>query len=161
MALKFEELRVLQDAEAMADSVWRQVVLWDEFARDVVGKQLARAADSVGANVAGACSRVHDGEKQQFLYYARGSLFDTKYWLNRTRARDLMSSAQAQEYAAQLTNLARQLNIFANKLELRRQSSRKPPETMRELPTPYTTDQLSDAPTPLFTDEELEYLMSI
>jgi four helix bundle protein len=159
MALKFEELRVLQAAEAVADGIWRRVAQWDVFARDVVGKQLARAADSVGANIAEAYGRFHYGEKLQFLYYARGSLFETKYWLNRARKRDLMPSAQAQDYASQLSDLARQLNAFAATLKTQRKSS-KQPKTVRESPAQYTTDQPTDAPTPLFTDEELEYLIS-
>ena len=46
MALKFEDLRILKTAEAVADDVWRQVARWDQFAREVVGGQLARAADN-------------------------------------------------------------------------------------------------------------------
>ena len=108
--MKFEELRVLQAAEVIADGTWQQVIQWDPFARDVVGKQMARAADSIGANIAEAFGRFHYGEKLHFLYYARGSLFETKYWLNRALTRDLMPSAQVQDYAARLTDLARQLN---------------------------------------------------
>ena len=85
--MKFEELRVLQAAEVIADAIWRQVVRWKPFERDTVGSQLTRAADSMGANVAESYGRFHYGEKLQFLYYARGSLFETKYWLNRTAAR--------------------------------------------------------------------------
>jgi four helix bundle protein len=59
MATAFEELRVLQDAEAVADEIWQQVVGWDPFAREVVGGQLARAADSVGANIVEAFGRFH------------------------------------------------------------------------------------------------------
>ena len=39
-AIKFEYLRKLQSAEAVADGVWREVMRWDSFARDVVGGQL-------------------------------------------------------------------------------------------------------------------------
>ena len=75
MPATFEDLRVLKAAEEIADSIWKRVVRWEEFARDVVGKQLARAADSIGANIAEAFGRFHFGEKLQFLYFARGSLF--------------------------------------------------------------------------------------
>ena len=160
MALKFEELRVLQAAEAVADGIWRQVVRWDPFAREVVGGQLARAGDSIGANIAEAFGRFHYGEKLQFLYYARGSLFETKYWLNRAQTRDLIPSAQVQDYASQLTDLARQLNAFAATLKAQRQSSRSQPKTMREAATEYVTDWPSDAPMPLFTEEELEWLQT-
>ena len=44
MALKFEELRVLQAAEEVADGLWRRVVRWEAFARDTVGKQITRFA---------------------------------------------------------------------------------------------------------------------
>jgi four helix bundle protein len=161
MALKFEELRVLQAAEAVADGVWQQVVRWDPFAREVVGGQLARAGDSIGANIAEAFGRFHYGEKLQFLYYARGSLFETKYWLNRARTRNLMSSAQAQDYVSQLTELARQLNAFAATLKAQRQGSRSQPKTVHEAATEYVTDWPSDAPIPLFTGDELQWLQAI
>jgi len=161
MALKFEELRVLQAAEAVADGIWRQVVRWDPFAREVVGGQLAKAADSIGANIAEAFGRFHYGEKLQFLYYARGSLFEAKYWLNRARTRDLMPSAHVQDYVSQLTDLARQLNAFAATLKAQRQSSRSQPKAMREAATAYVTDWLDDVPVPLFTEEELEWFPTI
>ena len=161
MPLKFEELRVLQAAEGVADGIWRRVVQWDPFAREVVGGQLARSADSVGANIAESFGRFHYGEKLQFLYYSRGSLFETKYWLNRARTRNLMPSAQVQDYAAQLTDLARQLNAFAARLKTQRQASRSKPKTVREPTTQYVTDWPGDAPTPLFADEELEWLQAV
>jgi hypothetical protein len=50
MATGFEDVRVLQAAERVADEIWNSVIEWDEFARDVVGKQLARAADSMAVD---------------------------------------------------------------------------------------------------------------
>lgn len=66
MATSLEELRVLQDAEKVADGIWNQVIGWDAFAREVVGGQLARAVDSIGANIAEAFGRFHYGEKFSF-----------------------------------------------------------------------------------------------
>ena len=161
MALKFEELRVLQAAEAVADGIWRQAVRWEPFARDVVGKQLTRAVDSIGANIAEAFGRFHYGEKLQFLYYARGSLFETKYWLNRAQERQLMPSAQAQDYVSQLTDMARQLNAFAARLKSQRQESRSQPKTVREPATEYITAWPTDLPLPLFTEEDLQWLQTV
>ena len=79
MAATFETLQILKIAKEIADAVWKQVVRWDDFPKDTVGKQLARAADSIGANIAESYGRFNFGEKLQFLYYARGSLFETKY----------------------------------------------------------------------------------
>jgi four helix bundle protein len=158
VALKFEELRVLKAAETIADGVWRQVVRWEPFARDVVGKQLARARDSIGANIAEAFGRFHYGEKLQFLYYARGSLFETKYWLNRARARGLMPPDQVQDDASRLTELARQLNAFAANLKTQRQGGRSKPKTVREEIGEYLTEMPRNTPSPLFTETELEWL---
>jgi len=156
MVLKFEELEVLRAAEDVADGIWRQVVRWKPFARDVVGGQLAKASDSIGANIAEAYGRFHYGEKLQFLYYARGSLFETKYWLNRARERNLMPPAEVQEYVSQLTDLARRLNAFAADLKAKRQGSQTQPKTVRETATEYVTDW----PLPLFTQKELEWLQT-
>ena len=50
----FENLEVYQLSEKLADAIWDVVAEWDFFARDTVAKQLVRAADSVGANLARA-----------------------------------------------------------------------------------------------------------
>jgi four helix bundle protein len=154
MGTSLEELRVLKDAEAVADGIWKLVVKWEPFARDVVGKQLARAADSIGANIAEAYGRFHYGEKLQFLYYARGSLFETKYWLNRGLARGLMAADQVQHYALQLTEVARQLNAFASSIKDQRRG--KPAQTkVRESSVEYVADA------PLVNDDELEWLQAV
>ncbi len=161
MATSFEDLRVLQAAEAVADGIWRQVVRWGPFEREVVAGQLARAADSIGANIAESFGRFHYGEKLQFLYYARGSVFETKYWLNRAVARDLMSSGQGQDYASQLTNLARQLNAFASSLRTQRYSKSKQEKKVREVSSEYVPDGLSEVSGPLFSEAELNWLETL
>src|SRR5262245_361303 len=95
MASGTENLRVLQMAEQVADEAWREVMQWELLARDTVGKQLVRAVDSIGANIAESVGRFHYGEKRQLLYYARGSLFEAKYWLNRCQARNLLTPEAA------------------------------------------------------------------
>jgi four helix bundle protein len=158
MSATFEDLRILKTAEEIADAVWKRVVRWDEFARDVVGKQLARAADSIGANIAEAFGRFHFGEKLQFLYFARGSIFETKYWLNRALARGLLSSEEAREYVSRLTTLARQLNTFADRLKTLRSSEQKQPRTLREFAAEYWINLPDDFPDVLFDDGDLAWL---
>jgi len=72
-----------------------------------------------------------------------------------------MPSAQVQDYASHLTDLARQLNAFAATLKAQRQSSRSQPKAMREAATEYVTGWSDDAPVPLFTEDELEWLQTI
>lgn len=158
MATELEDLRILKTAEAIADAIWKQVVVWDEFAKDVVGKQITRAVDSVGANIAESYGRFNYGEKLQFLYYSRGSLFETKYWLNRALARDLMKAEEVKEYATRLSDVARQLNMFANSLKSQRKENKPQSKSVREPDAEYVVeDWLADSP-PLFTDLELNWL---
>ena len=158
MSATFEDLRVLKSAEEIADAIWKQTTQWSEYPRDVVGKQLARAADSIGANIAESFGRFHFGEKLQFLYFARGSLFETKYWLNRVIARGLMPLDEAQNYVSQLTVLARQLNTFADGLKQVR--SGKSPQTLRELAADYQVNLPDDFSETLFSPQDLAWLES-
>ena len=156
MAIGLEDLQVLKAAEAIADSIWKRVAQWDDFAKDVVGKQITRSADSIGANIAESFGRYSFGEKLQFLYYSRGSLFETKYWLNRTQARGLMDSNEVQEYVEGLTALARQLNTFASGLKTVRAETKKP--TIRESTPEYITTNPDELSLPLFSEEDLNFL---
>jgi four helix bundle protein len=161
MATAFEDLKVLKVAESLADSIWKKVVKWDQFPQGTVGQQLARAADSVGANIAEAFGRFHYSEKLQFLYYARGSLFETKYWLNRAFIRGLLPAEEVKEHAEQLTHLARQLNSFANSLKDQRANDRKPARALRERRETYLADDLVDGSDPIVSDAELAWLYDI
>ena len=160
MPATFEDLRVLKSAKEIADSIWKIVIQWDDFAKDVVGKQMARSADSVEANIAESFGRFNFGEKLQFLYYSRGSIFETKYWLNRTQVRGLMKPDKVQEYVHGLTDLARQLNTFAGSLKAIRAQQKSKPSTVREEQAKYLTKGLEDISNPLFSEDELNWLKS-
>ncbi len=155
----FEDLKVLKSAETIADSVWKRVVKWDEFAKDVVGKQMARATDSIGANIAESFGRYNFGEKLQFLYYSRGSLFETKFWLNRAKERGLMNPSEIQEYTDGLTALARQLNAFAGGLKTVRAETPKK-TAVREPAAEYIAFSPEEIPDPLFSEEDFTFLAS-
>ena len=158
MAATFEDLQVLKSAEAIADSIWNRVVQWDDFAKDVVGKQVTRSADSIGANIAESFGRYNFGEKLQFLYYSRGSLFETKYWLNRVQVRGLISSNDVQEYVDELSTLARQLNTFASGLKTVRKEQSSKKSAVREDSAEYIVVGADEIPSPLFSEEDLNLL---
>ena len=50
--LHFKELLVYRLAEKLADAVWEMIGDGSAFERVALGKQMVRAADSVGANIA-------------------------------------------------------------------------------------------------------------
>lgn len=131
MSTELEDLKILQNAENIADAIWKRVVEWEKFAKDVVGKQMTRAVDSIGANIAESYGRFNYGEKLQFLYYSRGSLFETKYWLNRALARKLMQEDEVNAYAVHLSDVARQLNSFAKNLKSQRLETKPKTKSIR------------------------------
>jgi four helix bundle protein len=129
---EYGELGILKVAEEVADAIWDRVNEMNEFSKDTLGKQMVRAADSIGANLAEACGRFHFGDKLQFLYYARGSLFETKYWINRAARRDLISDREAKATIEALSSLARQLNAFVKGLRNVKQQYASDKASLRE-----------------------------
>lgn len=63
----FEDHRVFQMAEKLADEIWDIVSGWEYFAKDPVGKQLVKSADSIGANIAEGSGRGTAKDNRRFL----------------------------------------------------------------------------------------------
>ncbi len=108
----FENLEVYQLAESIADAVWDVTVAWDHFARDTVGRQLVRAADSIGANIAEGAGRGTYKDSRRFVHIARGSLHETKHWLRRAYRRKLLSPDQTDQLKPMLEELGPRLNSY-------------------------------------------------
>lgn len=88
--MKLEELQVYQLAMALADEVHAIVVQWDNFYKFSTGIQLLKAVDSIAANISEGFGRFHFKDHKNFLYFSRGSLFETKTWLTKAHRRKLI-----------------------------------------------------------------------
>lgn len=108
----FEKLRVYRLAEELSDKVWDVVLEWDWFARDTVGKQIVRAADSVGANIAEGTGRGSFQDNKRFAKMARGSLNETQHFLRRAFRRKLLNTTDVKKLKPLVDNLAPQLNSY-------------------------------------------------
>jgi four helix bundle protein len=108
----FENLRVYLAAEQLADEVWNLVQKWNALARDTVGKQLVRAADSIGANIAEGSGRGSDKDYRRYLRIARGSLCETQHWLRRAFRRELLAPKQVESLKALVDHLGPTLNAY-------------------------------------------------
>src|SRR5437773_4442010 len=115
----FEKLQVYQLSEKVADSVWNIVIAWDAFARDTVGKQIVRAADSIGANIAEGSGRGSLQDNRRFVRIARGSLYETIHWLRRSYLRKLLSSTEVKRLRALVEELSPKLNAFLRSVDRR------------------------------------------
>jgi four helix bundle protein len=128
----FENLRVYNLSEELADMIWEIATRWDYFARDTVGKQVVRSADSVGANIAEGTGRYGIQDNKRFGYFARGSLNETKHWLRRAYKRNLLTNEEVEKLKPILDELSPKLNAYINSIK---------PRTKKEQPS--TNDEQS------------------
>jgi four helix bundle protein len=107
-----DDFKIYKRAMVLSDEVWALVTTWSHFEKDTIGKQLVRAADSIGANLSEGLGRYHFKETRMFGYYSRGSLFETKTWLSKAYSRNMLSQEQFQKINADLDQLGKQLNAY-------------------------------------------------
>jgi four helix bundle protein len=108
----FERLRVYKLAENLADGIWHVVRSWDYLAKETVGKQMIRAADSIGANIAEGTGRGTLQDNRRFIRMARGSLYETQHWLRRAYKRILLSKQQVSLLTPIIVELSPKLNAY-------------------------------------------------
>ena len=124
-AAGFENLEVYKLAEQIADEVWELVSNWKNLAKDTVGKQLIRAADSIGANIAEGEGRYHYKDNSRFVRIARGSLNETRHWLRRAYRRKLLTHEQTRRLKPLIAELAPRLNAYLRSLSRRTTHKRR------------------------------------
>jgi four helix bundle protein len=108
----FENLRVYQFSEELADAIWEIASGWDNFAKNTVGQQIVRSADSVGANIAEGEGRGSYQDNRRFIKIARGSLQETQHWLRRAYKRNLLTNEQVETLKPIVDKLAPTLNAY-------------------------------------------------
>lgn len=112
MRTNFEKLEIYRLAETLSDEIWQCCADWDAFQKDTVGKQIVRAADSIGANLAEGVGRGSYQDNRRFARIARGSLYETKHWLRRAYRRQLITGTQVERLKPLMDELAPRLNAY-------------------------------------------------
>ena len=112
----FEKLEVYKLSEDLADRIWDIVLGWDRFARDTVGAQVVRAADSIGANIAEGVGRGSHPDNRRFVRTAHGSLNETIHFLRRAFRRRLLNKPQTEALKPLLDELPPRLNAYLNSI---------------------------------------------
>lgn len=110
--MKLDELEIYQIAMRISDIVWFSVLEWNSLAKDTMGKQLIRSSDSIAANIAEGFGRFHFKDRRQFMYYSRGSLYETKTWLTKAVNRNIIPNEFFNEIQLELEALGIKLNNF-------------------------------------------------
>lgn len=112
MKALFENLDIYKLSEKLSDQIWVIVVNWNKLDKDTIGKQLLRAVDSVGANIAEGNGRGTQNENRRFARIARGSLYESRHWLRRAVKRNLLDKKQIEEIKLVIDELSPRLNAY-------------------------------------------------
>lgn len=110
--LKLEELQVYNLSMLYANDVYNLVIKWDYFSKDTIGKQWVRSADSIAANISEGFGRYFFKENKLFCYYSRGSLMESKTWLNKAYQRKLISEEEFTKQTYSLSEIHQKLNSY-------------------------------------------------
>ena len=108
----FESLEVYRLAERLADEVWNCARGWNNLAKDTVGKQIIRAADGIGANLAEGSGRGTYQDNRRFVRMARASLYETRHWLRRAYKRGLIAETDIAKLKSLVDELGPRLNAY-------------------------------------------------
>lgn len=114
---RLEDLDIYNLAMKLGEEVWSIALTWDGFARDTIGKQLVRSADSIASSIAEGHGRFSYKERRQFLYFSRGSLQETKSWLQKARLRALINPQQHEKLIEDMQELHLKANAFIKSIK--------------------------------------------
>jgi len=110
--LGLDKLEIYRISMTISEKVWLFVIKWQYFEKNTVGNQIVRSADSIPANISEGYGRFHYRDSQKFLFYARGSLYETMTWLKLARMRNLISEEDYSDLEKQCIRLSVKLNNF-------------------------------------------------
>lgn len=80
--IPLDQIKVYQLSTEYSDSSWNIYKEFDWQIKKIIGDQFIRSVDSVSANIAEGYGRYHYLDKIKFYYISRGSLLESKHWLD-------------------------------------------------------------------------------
>lgn len=110
--ISLDKLEVYQLARKLSTIAW---TIYDELEwriKKINGDQSVESTDSVGANVAEGYGRFHYLDKVKFYYNARGSLLESRHWVDILDERKFLSKEDKIEYLKYYKNLRPALNAL-------------------------------------------------
>ena len=112
-----EELDVYNLSQSFSDSVWFMVEKWENFPKFGIGKQMTGSADSISSNIAEGYGRYFIKENINFCFYSRGSILETKNWLQKSVRRNLLNKEEYETLMNQLEVIHKKLNGYIKVLK--------------------------------------------
>ncbi|MCX6251704.1 MAG: four helix bundle protein [Bacteroidetes bacterium] len=114
--MKLEELKVYNLAMEIGEEVWNLVSTWKWFEKESLGKQFVKAADSIAANISEGFGRYYFKDSKNFYYYSRGSLSESKTWLQKAHTRKLITDMKFEELKSKMESTGAMLNSYIHSI---------------------------------------------
>jgi four helix bundle protein len=110
--IPLNQLDVYQISCKYGDECWKIYENLPKAIQFHIGGQMIDSVDSVGANIAEGYGRYHFLDKIRFYYTARGSLFESKHWLDALFKRKFITKEKYQELMILYKRIQISLNIL-------------------------------------------------
>lgn len=115
--LKLADIECYRISFYLSNYIWDVAIKWDSFARNTMGEQFVKAADSISANIAEGFGRYNKKDKIKFYRYSQGSLNESLDWNQKAKVRKLITEKEYDFIFSELQKLPKAINsliLFTN-----------------------------------------------
>lgn len=116
--LKLNDINAYKISFELSNFIWNLVIKWDSFSRNTIGSQIARAIDSISANIAEGFGRFHKKDKIKFYYNSRASVYESLDWLQKANVRKIIKLADYDHIFKVLIQLPKEINALIQYIEV-------------------------------------------
>ncbi|KKQ56322.1 MAG: hypothetical protein US75_C0007G0028 [Candidatus Woesebacteria bacterium GW2011_GWC1_38_13] len=108
--LKLNNIGVYKKAFSLSNYIWIVVRKWDMFAKNTIGSQFVRSADSISANIAEGFGKYYLKDMVRHYRISRGSTLETLDWNEKARKRELIDEKEYKYILNVLQDLPKEIN---------------------------------------------------
>jgi four helix bundle protein len=108
--LELNQVNAYKISFGLSNNIWNIVKKWDYLSRDTIGKQFIRSTDSISANIAEGFGRYGKKDKIRFYQIAKGSIYESLDWLQKSKVRNLIGSKEYEISFKVLKSLPKEIN---------------------------------------------------
>ncbi len=112
--IPLDQIKVYQLSTEYSDSSWNIYKEFDWQIKKIIGDQFIRSVDSVSANIAEGYGRYHYLDRIKFYYNSRGSLFESKHWIDSLFKRKFINQQKYFDLAKKYKEIQINLNALIN-----------------------------------------------
>lgn len=116
--MNFTDLNIWQESHKLSIEIYKLTKVFPKSETFGITSQIQRASTSISANIAEGFGRKGNREFLQFLYQAKGSLYETQNFIILCKDIGYIKSETSSELLNKYEALAKMLNSFISKVKL-------------------------------------------